>query len=103
MRIVTDTRTRQKSHRDLYRIIQMYPCLVTLIAFFVPLLSFASVTLTYEYNALDRLSVAAYGTSFTETYTYDSTGNRTGLEVTTGQRLQKAPTAPKSTPMPARH
>ncbi len=64
--------------------------------FFIPFCCSASVTLTYEYNALDRLSVAAYGTSFTETYTYDATGNRTGLTVSTGQKSMRTIVPSKS-------
>ncbi len=79
-----------------YSRIERIGFLVLLLILF-PLISSASVTLTYEYNALDRLSTAAYGTSFTETYTYDATGNRTSLAVSTGQRLQKAPASSRST------
>ena len=52
--------------------------------FLIPSFSSASVTTTYTYNALNRLSTADYGSTFTETYTYDPNGNRISLAVSTG-------------------
>jgi hypothetical protein len=41
---------------------------LTTLVFFIPSFSTASVTTTYEYNALDRVSVVGSETSFTEVY-----------------------------------
>ncbi len=46
--------------------------------------SVSSVTATYEYNALNRLSVVGYDSALTETYTYDANGNRVSIAVSTG-------------------
>ena len=54
------------------------------IIFFIPHTSFSSVTTTYEYNVLDRVSVVGYGSSLTETYAYDPNGNRVSVAISTG-------------------
>jgi YD repeat-containing protein len=46
--------------------------------FFTFLPSFAA-TVTYDYDALNRLQTVNYGNGFRETYTYDGTGNRISL------------------------
>jgi hypothetical protein len=46
--------------------------------FFSP--SFAA-TITYDYDALNRLQTVNYGNGYQETYNHDGTGNRTSLSV----------------------
>lgn len=44
------------------------PTILWTILLLFPSLSFSSVTTTYEYNVLDRVSVVGCETSFTEVY-----------------------------------
>ena len=48
--------------------------------FFFSLPSFAA-TITYEYDALNRLTTVNYGNGYPEVYGYDNTGNRTSLDI----------------------
>ena len=48
--------------------------------FFIFSSSFAA-TVTYQYDALNRLQTANSGNGYLETYTYDGVGNRTSLVV----------------------
>ncbi|MBP7529867.1 MAG: hypothetical protein KA801_18250 [Syntrophorhabdaceae bacterium] len=70
-------------HTAFRDIISLLIVLFTILLFFPPP-SFSSVTATYEYNALNRLSVVGYDSALTETYTYDANGNRVSIAVSTG-------------------
>jgi len=58
---------RPGRHTVLSNIVFLLTTLCSILLLF-PSLSFSSVTTTYEYNALDRVSVVGSETSFTEVY-----------------------------------
>jgi len=70
-------------HTAFRDIISPLTVLCTILLLFPPPSS-SSVTATYEYNALNRLSVVGYDSTLTETYTYDANGNRVSIAVSTG-------------------
>lgn len=61
------------------------PRSMSLLGFLVILLSMpvSAGSTTYTYDVLGRLATATYSTGVVITYSYDATGNRTGV-VTTG-------------------